>query len=225
MERYLRNFKTITPKEQEKLQLSKVCIIGTGGIGGYVVEQLGRIGIGEITAIDADVFEESNLNRQILSTTKNIGQPKALTAQERMTLVNPDIKVNALHLAFDETNGEGILKGNDVVVDALDNISTRIMLADFCAKLGIPLVHGAISGWYGQISTVFPEDDTIRKILKANLQKGIEKELGNPAFTPAVIASLQVSETIKILLGRGELLRNKLLFIDLLRNEYEIMGI
>ena len=112
-----------------------------------------------------------------------------------------------------------------MVVDALDSIPARLMLQESCKKLNIQMVHGAIAGWYGQVTTIFPGDDTLNRIyVKDKKQsKGIEEEMGNPSFTPALTASIEVSEVIKVLIGRGELLRKRILFIDLLSCEYDIV--
>lgn len=225
MERYSRNMKTLSKEENEKLKDFKVCVVGCGGIGGYVIEMLGRIGVGNITVIDGDVFEESNLNRQILSRNESLGLSKALEAKCRMESVNPLIKVDAVHIVLSEENALEILSNHDVVIDALDNIKSRFLVQDSCKTLNIPLIHGAIAGWYGQVTTILPGDDTLNKIYNKEKKdlKGIEKELGNPAFTPALVASIEVSEVIKLLIGRGELLNKKMLFIDLLSNEYNIL--
>lgn len=225
MGRYDRNMKTLSKEENDNLKNFKVCVVGCGGIGGYVIEMLGRIGIGSITAVDGDVFEESNLNRQILSSTDNMNLSKALEAKARMEKVNPLIEVKALEKMLTEDNACSILNNHDVVVDALDSIPARLLLQRSCKKLNIPMVHGAIAGWYAQITTIFPGDDTLNKIYNVDKQtaKGIEKEMGNPSFTPALAASIEVSEVIKILLGRGELLRKKMVFIDLLSTEYDIV--
>lgn len=225
MERYVRNIETLSKEENDNLKNFKVCVVGCGGIGGYVIEMLGRIGIGSITAVDGDVFEESNLNRQILSNTENMNLSKALEAKVRMEKVNPLIEVKALEKMLTEDNACSILNNNDVVVDALDSIPARLLLQRSCKKLNIPMVHGAIAGWYAQITTILPGDDTLNKIYNVDKQtsKGIEKEMGNPSFTPALAASIEVSEVIKFLLGRGELLRKKMLFIDLLSIEYDIV--
>ncbi|HZV82209.1 MAG TPA: ThiF family adenylyltransferase, partial [Geobacteraceae bacterium] len=99
---------------------------------------------------------------------------------------------------------------------------TRLDLADSCAELGIPLVHGAIGGWYGQVTTQFPGDDTLQQIYRHWASgKGVEQQLGNPSFTPAVVASLQVAEVCKVLLGAGEPLRGRKLVINLLDMEFE----
>ena len=154
MERYRKNIKAITEEENSRLKDFRVCVIGCGGLGGYVIEMLGRIGVGTIIAVDNDHFEETNLNRQILSDTTNLGQSKSLAALERMKKVNPEITLNNVDLRFDSTSGEEIIRGSDIVVDAMDNPQGKRLAGDLCAKLNIPLVHGAIAGWYGQVTTV-----------------------------------------------------------------------
>jgi len=224
LDRYKRNIKTLTEEENNMLKSFKVCVIGCGGLGGYVIEMLGRLGVGHITCVDGDVFDESNLNRQILSDENSLGMSKAEKAVKRMKTVNSDIEAIAIKEMFTEKNGIEILEGNHVVVDALDSIDSRLLLQNICEELKIPLVHGAIAGWYGQVSSIFPGDRTLDFIYsrKSNA-KGVEVELGNPSFTPAHIASIQVSEVVKLLLGRGKLLRKKIMFIDMLNNDYDII--
>ena len=221
MNRYSRNMKMLTREENDNLKNSKVCVVGCGGLGGYIIEMLGRLGIGYITAIDGDIFDTTNLNRQLLANDKTLGENKALGAKKRMELVNSLIKIEPIQERLTLENAENLLKGHDVVVDAVDNIDTRFILQDICEKLEIPLVYGAIAGWYGQVSTIFPGDKMLNKIYPKSSRKGIENELGNPSFTPALVASIQVSEVLKILIGRGEILRNKLLLINTLEQEYE----
>lgn len=225
MGRYDRNISTLSVEENEKLKDYKVCVAGCGGLGGYVIEMLGRIGIGHITAVDGDVFEESNLNRQLLSDVPSLGKSKAERAKERMEAVNPLINVYPVFERLDENNGYEIVKGHDVIVDALDNLKSRLVLQDAAEKAGIPLVHGAIGGWYGQVTTVFPGDKTLNKLYPNPNVKGLERKLGNPSFTPGLVASIEVSEVIKILINRGILLRKKILFINLLEQEYEVVEI
>ena len=223
MQRYARNMNTLSPEENNRLKDFKVCVVGCGGLGGYVIEELGRLGVGYITAIDGDVFEESNLNRQILSTTENLGCSKAFAAEERMRKVNPEIRVVPVYKRLDMENGLDIIREHNVVIDALDNIESRLVLEKLAEAAGIPIVHGAIAGWFGQVSAVFPGDRTLSLLYPRHESRGIEKELGNPAFTPALVASLQVSEALKILINRGECLKKKLLVINLLEMEFEII--
>lgn len=215
----------LSKEENEKLKSCKICVVGCGGLGGYVIEMLGRLGIGSITVIDGDSFEETNLNRQILSDINSLGKNKAIIAKQRMEIVNPLVKIIPVMERLNNYNAVEILKGHDLVIDAVDNIKTRFIIQRICSSQGMPMVHGAIAGWYGQITTIYPGDNTLDKIYPNKEVRGLEKELGNPSFTPALIASIQVSEALKILLSRGELLRKKLLYIDLLDQDYFIMNL
>lgn len=224
MMRYDRNG-IFTEEEIQRIGKAKVCIIGCGGLGGYILEMMARIGIGHITVIDGDVFNVSNLNRQILSTETNIGQYKVNSAKERMTIVNSEINMSYIDEYLNEDNAQRLLEGHDLVMDALDSITTRFLLQEACHALGIPFVHGAIAGWYGQVSVVFPGDKTLDLIYASRQGEGVEKKIGNPSFTPSTIASIQVSEGLKVLLNKGEILRRKLLYVDLLQNEFHIMNL
>lgn len=218
--RYQRNRNMINLEEQLKLFRSHVAVIGCGGLGGYVIEELARLGVGHIVAIDPDIFEEHNLNRQILSTPATLGKAKVAAAVERVAEINPAVTVTAIQDAFCLANGAELLAGVHVAVDALDSISYRLELAQVCGTAGIPMVHGAIGGWYGNVATQLPGDTTVQEIYRHWVAgKGIEQQLGNPSFTPAIVASLEVAEVTKILLGKGELLRHRKLTIDLLEME------
>lgn len=223
LDRYKKNVTTLSIDENEKLKDYSVCVVGAGGLGGYVIEMLGRLGIGHIIVVDYDVFDESNLNRQILSDNKSLGFKKAIKAKERMADVNPLVKVDAIVEKFTNLNGRDILNDVNIVVDALDNMETRLSLEKICEELNIPLVHGAIAGWYGQVTTVLPGDKTLSHFYAGKPLKGIESKLGNPSFTPALVASIQVSEIVKLLIGRGEILSKKMLFIDMLMQDYEVV--
>ena len=218
--RYQRNRNMINIEEQLRLFESRVAVIGCGGLGGYVLEELARLGVGQIVAIDPDIFEEHNLNRQILSSPSTLGQPKATVAAERLAQVNPAVTVTPIKDYFCLANGFELLVGANVAVDALDSIPYRLEMAEVCTLAGIPMVHGAIGGWYGHVATQFPGETTVQNIYRHWVAgKGIEQQLGNPSFTPAVVASLEVAEVCKILLGKGEPLRNRKLSIDLLEME------
>lgn len=218
--RYQRNRNMIGVEDQLRLFQSRVAVIGCGGLGGYVLEELARLGVGQIVAIDPDIFEEHNLNRQILSTPASLGQPKVAVAAERLAQVNPAVTVTPIQDAFCLTNGFELLAGVSIAVDALDSIPYRLQLAEVCTLAGIPMVHGAIGGWYGHVATQFPGETTVQNIYRHWVAgKGIEQQLGNPSFTPAVVASLEVAEVCKVLLGKGEPLRNRKLSIDLLEME------
>lgn len=220
--RYQRNRKMFNIAQQLVLFRSHVAVIGCGGLGGYVIEQLTRLGVGRITAIDPDVFEEHNLNRQILSSPKLLGFRKVDAALARVNDINPATLLIPLPELFNKENGKNLLQGADVAVDAVDNVVARLALGEVCSCLGVPLVHGAIAGWFGHVSTQLPGDKTLGKLYgRSNNNPGIERHLGNPSFTPGVTASFEVAEVCKILLGEGDLLRNRKLHLDLLTMEVE----
>ncbi|OEF96161.1 thiamine biosynthesis protein ThiF [Desulfuribacillus alkaliarsenatis] len=222
--RYQRNRNTLAISEQLALFNKKVAVVGCGGLGGYIIEEVARLGIGSIELIDADVFEEHNLNRQLLAKIDNLGISKTEVAKARVNEINPICDAKAHDIAFDMLNGVELLRGVDLVFDALDCISTRLKLVDVTSELNIPMVHGAIAGWYGQITTSLPGDKTLQKWYKgAQAAKGIEAALGNPAFTPATVASIQVAEACKVLLNKQNILNNKMLTINLLDMEFEII--
>jgi len=222
MERYQRNLGTLSPAENEMLKTARVAIVGCGGLGGYVFEMLGRLGVGHITIIDGDVFTTTNLNRQILSDTQKLGQSKVHSAVERMKLVNPDIIVTPIDKMLDDGNAQALLHGHDIIMDALDNIPSRLVVAKACNALKIPLVHGAIHSWYGQVATIMPGESTMDIIYQSpEFQR--EERPSTPSFTPALVAALQVAEAVKLLIKRGERLREgTLLLVDTLFNEYRI---
>lgn len=223
-ERYERNIGILTEEENERLRGAKVCVAGCGGLGGYIIEELARLGIGHITAIDGDVFCESNLNRQLFSTENRLGHSKAETAARRIKEVNSDVELRPVDCFLTAENaGSLITPEYDVVLDALDNISSRRILEEHCRRCRVPLVHGAIAGWHGQVGIIMPGESVFERLYPEGVDKGAELETGNPAFTPAIVASMQVAETLKLILGKPGALKNKLLVLDLLEHEYEII--
>ena len=223
MLRYSRNKNLMSDDEITLLSQKKVCVLGLGGLGGYIVEMLSRIGVGSLTLVDGDVFDETNLNRQLFSSMNNLGNSKALEAEKRVKGINPLTKVIPVYEFIDSSNAMKIIANHDVIVDALDSIDLRKSIAKVCTELNLPLVHGAIAGWYGQVATIYPNDTTLDILYPKDIKRGIEKELGNPSFTPALVASIQVSEVIKLLLNRGDLLRNSFMMIDLYTNDIEVI--
>ena len=147
--RYMRNLSALSEEECRLLRTKRILVVGCGGLGGYIIEMLTRIGVGAIRAVDGDRFEESNLNRQLLSLPELLGASKAVVAAARISQVNPDVKAEAHYAFFDEANAEKLISGCDLVMDALDNIESRRILAAWCEKLGVPLVYGQSPvGWH-----------------------------------------------------------------------------
>jgi molybdopterin/thiamine biosynthesis adenylyltransferase len=221
--RYERNQSTISDSDQKILKNARVCVIGCGGLGGHIIEMLARLGIGYITAVDGDVFDDTNLNRQLLATSETLGHKKALEAKERVALVNPEVVINSVSTFLTQSNGEAIISGHDLVVDALDHIETRFIVQEICETLGITMIHGAVAGWYGQVATIYPGDRSLDKLYRSRDGVGKEKELGCPAFIPNLISAIEVTEVVKVLLNKGDVLRNKALFINLLEHEYDVI--
>jgi len=225
--RYERSQGTVGWEGQVKLLESTVAIIGCGGLGGWIIEGLARMGVGHLIIIDGDAFEENNLNRQALCTEMNLGQLKTEAARERIARVNSATEVTIHPVMADEESMREMLASADVVVDALDTLPTRLVLQKVAQGLGIPIVHGAIGGYVGQVMTVFPGDEGLYAIYGRGdvPERGIEAQLGNPAATPMMVAAWQIQEVVKILLGAGELLRNRMLFMDAESGVTEILEI
>jgi len=213
--RYLRSLGTVGWEGQKRLLRSRVTVVGLGGLGGYVSEALARMGVGELVLVDGDVFVDHNLNRQILSSNDVLGRSKAEVAKERIAHINPAVNVIPRSVYASAENLPSILKGCQVVVDALDNLPARLALQDAAQSLGIPMVHGAIAGFVGQVLTIFPGEPGLRGIYGDKPpEKGVEVEQGTPAATPMMVAAWQVQETLKILLHKGEPLRGRMLLMD-----------
>jgi len=225
--RYERSQGTVGWEGQVRLLKSTVAIVGCGGLGGWIIEGLARMGVGHLTLIDGDTFGENNLNRQALCTESNLGRLKTEAARERIARVNAATEVTVHPVMADEESMREMLASADVVVDALDTLPTRLVLQKVAQSLGIPVVHGAIGGYIGQVMTVFPGDEGLYALYGRGdvPEQGIEAQLGNPAATPMMVAAWQIQEVIKILLGTGELLRNRLLFMDAETGVAEILEI
>ncbi len=218
--RYERNIGAISEEEARILRKKRVCVIGSGGLGGFVLEELLRIGVACITIVDMDEFSVSNLNRQLLCRADNLGQPKVAAAKERGELVNAEVEVVALNVRLTEENIKEIIGGHDIVIDAVDNVPTRLLLGEFCGRLNIPLMHGAIQEWYLQASLVMPGSQLLKTLYG---EASGESSLSCLAFTPAICASIQVAEAVKYLLGRECSLIGKMLYMDLLYMDVDII--
>ncbi len=215
--RYNRNVSALSEEECNLLSSKRVVVVGCGGLGGIVIEDLARIGVGHIRVIDGDVFEESNLNRQIIMTEADLGRKKAECAADRVRSINSLVEVEPVVAYLDRKNSGSHIRGFDCVVDCLDNLEGRFWLAHAANNLGIPIVYGAIAGWFGQVCTIFPGDESFPEIY-GTLDNGTEsqhKQLGNLPFTAHSIAAIQAAECVKVLLGRGDCIRNRLLMVDL----------
>ena len=227
-ERYARNMRTFSLADQANLLKSHAGVVGLGGLGGTVTEILARMGVGRLTLIDGDRFEDSNLNRQLLSSPANLGLPKAEAAAQRVGLINPAVDMTVHACFLTAQNAAELLAGCQVVVDCLDNLRTRFEVEDACRRLGCPMVSAAVAGAAGHITAIFPEDRGLRLVYgePENLPlKGAETALGTVPYSVAFLASLECAEVAKILLGKGSPLRDKLLVADLTEGIIEVMNL
>ncbi len=216
MERYLRNQDAISEVEQASLALNRVLVLGCGGLGGMVIECLARIGVGHLRVVDGDLFEASNLNRQLLCSTMNLGRPKTLAAKQRVMAVNPLVEVDAVQADLTAENALELLADCDVAVDCLDNIPDRLLLQQAAKTAGIPVVHGAVAGWNGRICVIQPGEDLLNFLYpEAEEAQGEELQMGTLSFTAALTASWQAAEVLKLLLGNPGL-QGEILEVDLL---------
>lgn len=195
------------------LSQASVALVGVGGIGGYSLEMLVRLGIGHLSIIDGDVVSASNLDRQLLSLPGNIGQSKAELAYSRARAISPSmgLTVHAQYLTRD--NAPQWLAGHDVVLDATDSVASRQLVGEVCQALHLPLVHAGVSGWCVQASLIIPGEDRLTPLLSQAQEGG---HTPCPSFAPAVAAALQVAEAVKLLLHLDGQLHHQLMYIDLM---------
>ncbi|RPH50758.1 MAG: HesA/MoeB/ThiF family protein [Desulfobacteraceae bacterium] len=216
--------KSFSSTDQATLLKSIVTIVGLGGLGGIVSEILARTGIGTLNLIDGDLFEESNLNRQFLCTENLLSKPKADAAAKRVKEINSSVTVRKYYEYLGEENADRIIGESGTVIDCLDSLTGRFILEKASKKAGCRLVSAAVAGSYGHITTIFPEDPGLKLIYgdpENAPEKGAETSLGALSFCVSLVASLEASEAIKIILKKGSLLRNKLLLVDLDGNTFE----
>ena len=219
--RYRRNLGTVGFDGQKKLLESSVIIVGLGGLGGYLIEELGRVGVGRIVCCDHDVFDATNLNRQILSDQGNLGESKVDAAQERLAAINSAVEFVGVGGKFNDID-KSIWRRAGVVFDCLDNIDDRMVLAEKCTLASIKLVHGAIGGWCGQVGVIAPGSDVLSRVYKGQ-RSGIEKDVGTPPFTAATAASIMASKGVKVLTGKDSQEDYHILFFDLLENDWRTL--
>jgi molybdopterin-synthase adenylyltransferase len=202
----------------EKLRDSKICVIGVGGIGNPIVTQLTAMGIGKLKIVDRDVIEISNLHRQHLYTENDIGKVKVEVAAERLKGINPTVEIEAVPVSVSKYTAESIIKGFDVVIDALDSIDARYALNDACIKFDIPFIYAGALGMLGSVCTILPNKSACLRCIFPALAEDDMPTCSTEGVHPSIlylVSGVQVSETIKIITGQQPTLVNKLLYIDL----------
>ena len=212
---------------QTKLTNSRVLCLGAGGLGSPVIQYLAAAGIGHLTIVDDDVVEISNLQRQVIHRTSDVGCPKAKSAERFVNDLDPNISVNAINVRIDENNARELFEGHHLIVDGTDNIPTRYLIDETCRTLGIPWVYGSVYRFEGQVSVfnfkggptyqdLFPEAPPEHLIPSCS-------EAGVLGVLPGLIGSLQANEVIKIIVGIGQPLSGRLLIYDALESTQKIL--
>ena len=215
--RYARNIPALTKSECEALRQKRILVVGCGGLGGHIIDQLARIGVGFLRVVDGDVFEASNLNRQLLSSVPLLGISKAKAAADHIARVNPDVAAEAVEEFLTKDNAAALIAGCDVVMDALDNIESRKLLSAACEQANIPYIYGAIQGWVAQAAISMPGDHLINTLYPEETEITDKSVL---SFTPALCASMQTALCVKWLLGRS-VETGTIYYFDLLNQEFE----
>jgi thiazole biosynthesis adenylyltransferase ThiF len=226
LERYSRHIilKEIGVKGQKKLMNGSVLIIGAGGLGAPAALYLAAAGVGKIGIADADVVDLSNLQRQVIHTTADVGRPKVESAAETMRAINPDVEVVTYHEFISSANIMDIIKDYDFVLDGTDNFPAKFLINDACVMADKPFSHAGILRFKGQLMTVIPhQSPCYRCVFKTMPPKDAIptcKQAGVIGAMAGVIGSLQALEAVKFLTGAGELLTGKLLTFDALTMKF-----
>ncbi len=221
-ERYIRNLGPLTEEECLLLRQRRVFLAGCGGLGGYLLEHLLRAGVGAITVCDGDTIVPSNLNRQLLADMESLGRSKTEAACARAALVNPEAAVEARPVFLTADNALGLIAGHDLALDALDSPAARRILASACRQAGIPLVHGAIRGWYAQAAVILPDSGMMEQLYPADAPAAPDQ--GSLSPTVGLCAAIQAGEAVKLLCGRPSPLAGRLLWVDLVEQEYQVVS-
>lgn len=231
-----RNIPSISPEEQASLADKTVLICGCGGLGGFILEDMVRLGVGRIVIFDGDDIDESNLNRQLFTSSANIGKSKVLEAFQRMKNIRPDAGILPMDMYLNEQTlplAEDALKTlsgrdkPDLILDALDTAEDRLFLESLAEKWNVPLVHGAVEGWRLQTGVCMPGSRMISGIYSQEKNgQSAPSDSGNAdaaksclIFTVQTAAALQAAEALKLLIGKPSELENKLFIADFLEGE------
>ena len=198
---------------QDKLKASHVLVAGVGGLGCAASMYLTYAGIGHVTIVDDDSVELSNLNRQMLYWEGDIGKKKPISAANKLRRINSGIRITSVCKKLTEDNADQIVSGADVVIDGLDNFKTRFVLNAACVRQRVPFIHAGVNGLLGQITTIVPGKTPCLACIYSTPPVS-EKTIPVFGVTPALMASLQVMEAIKMIVGFGETLEGKMLYFN-----------
>ena len=222
--RYERQILMIGEEGQARLRSSTALVVGVGGLGSPVAHYLVAAGVGRVHLVDPGYLEVSNLNRQVLYTSEDIGRAKALAAAEKLSRLNPEVEVIPHTISVGSPEFEELVKEADVVVDCLDNWPAREVLNRLAVKHRKPLVHAGVARWYGQATTVIPGRTAC---LACIYPKGMRSETPIPVIgpTPGVLGAVEAAEAIRVLIGEEPGLAGKLLIMDLSAGAFEVVKV
>jgi len=214
---------------QEKLKQARVLVTGAGGLGSPVLMYLAAAGVGTLGIVDFDKVSVGNLQRQVLYTTGDIGRVKAEAAAERISLLNPLIKVLQYPVRLTAENATELMTGYDIVVDCSDNFATRYLLSDASHTAGIPMVYGAVYQFMGQASVFnYKGGPSYRDLFPEEMHLSSDNKTNSPGVIgvlPGIIGAVQACEVIKIITGPGDILSGRLLQIDALSLRAEFISL
>ena len=211
-------------KGQKKLANAKIFVVGAGGLGSPVALYLAAAGIGTIGLIDSDVVDMSNLQRQVLHHTHDVGRSKVLSAKEKIEALNPDVKVETYEARFGSDNALDLIKPYDVVIDGVDNFPAKFLINDACYFAEKPLVHGGILRFEGRVFSILPKQSACyRCIFKQPPPAGLVpscQEAGIIGAVAGIIGTIQATEAVKIVLGIGQPLTDRILDFDAQKTQF-----
>jgi adenylyltransferase/sulfurtransferase len=215
---------------QKKLLSSKISLIGLGALGSSAAYYLVAAGVGTLQIIDFDTVEISNLHRQILHFTEDINRKKTKSAASKLNSLNPDCNIEIINDRITPKNSKDLLKGSDFVIEGSDNISTKMLINDTCISLKIPFTIAGVLRFHGQIMTVVPENKTsCYRCVFGDITEGDSSmscsQAGVIGFVPGILGCLEANEALKYILGIGDLLTNKIMYVDLLRNSFDFIEV
>ena len=219
----------IGPEGQERLRAARVLIVGAGGLGSPVALYLAAAGVGTLGLVDFDVVDATNLHRQLVHGTKDIGRPKVESARDRLHDVNPHVSVEIHQVSLSSSNAMGLIAAHDIVVDASDNFPTRYLVNDACVLAGVPNVYGSVERFEGQAAVFGTENGPCyRCLFREPRPPGLVPtcaEAGVFGVMPGLIGMIQATEVIKLLTKVGEPLIGRLLVVDAKRMRFRTIEI
>lgn len=219
--RFEKNTGIMTMAEMEKIAQTRVLLVGLGGLGGFVASSLARLGVKSLVLVDYDRFSPSNLNRQLYASVDTLGKSKVDVLVGELKKINPDIEITAFLDSVYNLDAS-VYEKVGLIIDAVDEIKTKLFLETISEKHHNPLLHGAVGGWYGQVGISLPGSSLLHDFYGI-VSEGLEKTMGAPTFIPPIVANLMVAEMIKFVNRRPGVLTNKIMMVDTLNNVEKIV--